>query len=96
MPFADDGQRAFLEYRLAEAEQSLEILHTVTPTEHRGKGLARVLTDSAFQWALANKWSVGSSVSGSHLHSTIFVYRWNLPCVANCCPNRGFQSIICR
>ena len=50
----EDGQRAFLKYRLSGAESAkaqVDFFSTFVPDAYRSKGLASKLVDHAFAWA---------------------------------------------
>ena len=45
-----EGATAHVDYREPDAE-TVEFLHTFTPPELRGRGVARVIVDAALGWA---------------------------------------------
>jgi predicted GNAT family acetyltransferase len=45
-----EGATAHVEYREPDAD-TVDFLHTFTPPELRGRGVARVIVDSALEWA---------------------------------------------
>lgn len=50
----DDGQRAYLKYRLSGADSAVaqvDFWSTYVPDEYRGQGLAAKLVDQGFEWA---------------------------------------------
>lgn len=60
----EDGQRAFLKYRLSGAESAkaqVDFFSTFVPDAYRSKGLAAQLVDHAFEWADAQKLHINTS-----------------------------------
>ena len=49
-----DGHRAYLKYHVL-ASDSVDLASTVVPPELGGRGVAKILADSAFSWAVDNK-----------------------------------------
>ena len=49
-----DGHRAYLKY-FSLSPDSVNLASTVVPPELGGKGVAKILADSAFSWAVDNK-----------------------------------------
>lgn len=47
-----EGIKAYLEYRLVN--HSLDIIHTYVPPTLEGRGIANVLTQTAYEYALAH------------------------------------------
>ena len=52
------GVRPHLDYRIDHSSNSIDIIHTFTPRELRGRGIAYALCNRAFLFAKKNKWEV--------------------------------------
>ena len=66
----DGGQKAYIKYRISEnnsesqlAKREVDFYTTYVPDDHRGKGLAAILVESAFNWAEENSLQVAASCS---------------------------------
>ena len=59
VPF-DDGQHAYLRYRL-EANQSVDLYTTVVPENQRGGGVAARLVDTVLDWAQREQLTIHAS-----------------------------------
>jgi len=57
-----NGTRSLLQYRELP-ERVLDFYHTEVPVEHQGKGVARLLADAAFSFAVDNGYRVLPSCS---------------------------------
>lgn len=60
----DDGQRAFLKYRLSgteSAESQVDFFSTFVPDSHRSQGLAKHLVEHGFKWADEQKLFINTS-----------------------------------
>ena len=55
-----DGQRAYIRYRIQDGEQ-VDFYTTFVPDTHRGRGVAGVLVDSAFNWAEQQQMKIKTS-----------------------------------
>lgn len=58
---SQDGKEAVLEYRLSEAESSVNFTHTFVPVELRGHGLAEALVRRGLAWAREHKYQIHAS-----------------------------------
>uniref|UniRef100_A0A2M4C3U7 Protein NATD1 n=1 Tax=Anopheles marajoara TaxID=58244 RepID=A0A2M4C3U7_9DIPT len=54
----DEKNRAFLKYSIDEQRKVINFQHTFVPDAAKGKGLGKVLTQAAFQYAIENNLKV--------------------------------------
>mmetsp|Transcript_742 Transcript_742/g.916 ORF Transcript_742/g.916 Transcript_742/m.916 type:complete len:104 (-) Transcript_742:970-1281(-) len=76
------NELALAEYQFINTSRGkvIEIPHTFVPVSERGRGLAGIVTEAAFQWAKENGWKVRptcSYVSGRFLDKNP---HWNDNC----------------
>ena len=57
------GERPHLDYRIDASSHSMDIVHTFTPREHRGRGIAHALCNRAFAFAKKHHFEVIPSCS---------------------------------
>ncbi len=57
----EEGQRAFIKYRLMSTSSEVDFYSTFVPDDYRGKGLASKLVKHAFKWAQEQSLGIKSS-----------------------------------